>query len=68
MTSESAANIRRIDLQASTAALHRAAASARKTAIDTNTCLVVMQDGEIVRIPAETLRQQVQMDENPASP
>jgi len=62
MKSESAPGTRRIDLRASTAALQRAAAAARKTAIDTNTSLVVMQDGKIVRIPAETLRKQAQAE------
>jgi len=48
------------DLRTSWPAIQRAAAAARKTAIDTNTSLVVMQDGKIVRIPAETLRKQAQ--------
>jgi len=66
MTAESAPSTRHIDVEASTAALLRAAASARKTAIATNTCLVVMQNYEVVRIPAEELRKQAQMDECPA--
>jgi len=60
MISERASSAHRIDLQASTAALQRAAALARQTAIATNTCLVVVENGQIVRIPAETLRQQAQ--------
>jgi len=44
------------DVHAATAALHRAAALARKTAIDTNTHLVVMRNGKLVRIPAQQLR------------
>jgi len=47
-----------MDTQAATAALHRAAEIARKTAIDTDTCLVVMENGKMVRIPAQQLRQQ----------
>jgi len=46
------------DIQAATAALRRAAALARKTAMETNTHLVVMRNGKVVRIPAEQLRQQ----------
>jgi len=49
-----------LDIQAATAALHRAAAIARKTAIDTNTPLVVMQNGKVTHIPAAQLRQQAQ--------
>jgi len=47
-----------MDTQAATAALRRAAEMARKTAIDTDTYLVVMEHGKVVRIPAEQLRQQ----------
>lgn len=47
------------DLRSSLAALRRASQLARKTAIQTDTELVVVRDGKIVRIPAETLRQQV---------
>jgi len=47
-----------LDTQAATVALHRAAEMARKTALDTDTCLVVMENGKVVRIPAEQLRQQ----------
>jgi len=47
-----------IDVQAALIALHRAAEMARKTAIDTDTCLVVMENGKLVRIPAHQLRQQ----------
>jgi len=47
-----------IDVQAALAAFHRAAELARKTAIDTNTHLVVMENGNIVHIPAAQLRQQ----------
>jgi len=47
-----------IDVQAALAAFRRAAELARKTAIDTNTHLVVMENGNIVHIPAAQLRQQ----------
>jgi len=49
-----------MDTQAATAALHRAAEMARKTAMDTDTCLIVMKNGKITRIPAEQLRQQAE--------
>jgi len=50
-----------MDTQAATAALHRAAEMARKTAMDTDTCLVVMENGKVVRIPAQQLRQQQEL-------
>lgn len=45
------------DLRASMAALERAAALARKTAIQTETGIVIVRDGRIVRISAQQLRQ-----------
>ena len=44
------------DLRASFAAMHRAAAQARTTAIQTGTNLVVVRDGKLTRIPPQTLR------------
>jgi len=44
------------DLRASLAALQRAADLARQTAIQTNTEIVVVRDGKLVRIPAQQLR------------
>ncbi len=44
------------DLRASGAALLRAAALARRTAIQTDTNLIVMKDGKLIRIPAQSLR------------
>lgn len=52
------------DLRASLAALRRAAALARKTAIDTDTELVVVREGRIVRIPAETLRREATAEQS----
>ena len=46
------------DMRASLAALRRAAQLARKTAIQTNTDLVVVREGRIVRISADSLRKQ----------
>lgn len=45
-----------MDLRASMAALQRAADSARKTAIQTDTGIVIQRDGKLVRIPAKELR------------
>jgi hypothetical protein len=44
------------DLRASAAALRRAAEMARKTAIQTDTNLVIVKNGKLTRIPAQTLR------------
>ena len=44
------------DLRGSMAAMRRAAALARKTAIQTDTGSVVVRDGQPVRIPAAELR------------
>jgi hypothetical protein len=46
------------DLRASVAAMQRAAELARKIAIQTDTHLVIVEDGQIVRIPANELRAQ----------
>ncbi|MEI7922362.1 MAG: hypothetical protein WCJ40_10670 [Planctomycetota bacterium] len=48
------------DLRASMAALQRAALQARKTAIQTGTNLVIVKDGQILRISAEELSQQTE--------
>tara|TARA_R110000822_G_scaffold32743_11_gene93800 strand:- start:13958 stop:14152 length:195 start_codon:yes stop_codon:yes gene_type:complete len=44
------------DLRHSVAAMHRAAAAARETAIRTGTHLVVRRNGQLVRIPAAELQ------------
>ena len=44
------------DLRAASTALLRAAAQARQTAIQTDTNLVIVKDGKLMRIPAQTLR------------
>lgn len=46
------------DLHASLAAMRRAAEQARKTAIQTDTALVVVRDGKLMRISATELREQ----------
>ncbi|MEO6382250.1 MAG: hypothetical protein ABIO35_09680 [Nitrobacter sp.] len=45
------------DLRSSVAAMHRAAAMARKIAIQTDTSLVVVENGQLMRISAEALRE-----------
>lgn len=46
------------DLRASLAAIQRAAESARQIAIQTDTAIVVVRDGQRVRITAEQLRRE----------
>jgi imidazolonepropionase-like amidohydrolase len=46
------------DLRASLNALHRAAEAARQTAIRTDTAIVIVQDGRIVRVTAEELKKE----------
>ena len=46
------------DLRASLAAMRRAAEMARATAIQTNTEIVIVKDGELVRVTAEELRKE----------
>jgi len=53
------------ELRASLAALERAAAMARKIAIQTDTALVIMQDGKVIRIPADQLRRDEQNGKTP---
>lgn len=51
------------DLRASLDALRRAAQQARKTAIQTETNLVIVKDGKMQRISADELRQQAKAKE-----
>ena len=44
------------DMRGSLAAMRRAADMARKTAIQTNTGIVISRDGKPVKIPASELR------------
>lgn len=44
------------DLRASRKAIARAAALAREIALQTNTAIVVVKDGKLMRIPARRLR------------
>jgi hypothetical protein len=45
------------DMRGSMAAMRRAADSARKTAIQTDTEIIVVRDGKPVSIPAKQLRE-----------
>lgn len=56
MTQEQLSQARDKDLPASLIAMHRAARMARELAVRTNTAIVIMQDGKIVRITADELR------------
>ena len=55
------------DMRNSMAALRRAAQLARKIAIQTDIEIVVVRDGKIVRIPAETLRREAKASEDSAA-
>ena len=44
------------DLRASVAAMSRAAQAARRTAIQTGTDLIIVKDGQLIRISADELR------------
>lgn len=57
MTSKDISEATDPDLRGSVAAMHRAAELARKIAIQTDTSLVIMKDGKIIRIPAAALRE-----------
>ena len=46
------------DLRASLDAMRRAAEAARRTAIQTDTAIVIVQDGRIVRVTAEELKKE----------
>ncbi|QBR00434.1 hypothetical protein [Paraburkholderia pallida] len=56
MTQQELYKAKNPDLRASLAAMQRAAELARQTAILTNTEIIVVRNGKVVRIPAEQLR------------
>ena len=47
-------------MRGSMAALERAALQARKTAIETGTRLIIVKDGQLLKISPEELRQQIE--------
>ncbi len=55
------------DVRASMAALQRASLQARKTAIQTGTHLIIVKDGQLLRISAEELSQQTEPKNSPTS-
>ncbi|MBN6740692.1 hypothetical protein JKG47_09145 [Acidithiobacillus sp. MC6.1] len=58
MSTKDISNAKDPDLRASLGALRWAAQQARKTAIQTETNLVIVKDGRMQRISADELRQQ----------
>lgn len=56
MTQQELSKATNPDLQASLVAMQRAAKLARQTALQTDTAIVVVKDGKLVRITAEQLR------------
>ncbi|MFO1496200.1 MAG: hypothetical protein U1F26_16255 [Lysobacterales bacterium] len=50
------------DLRASLAAMRRAAQAARQLAVQTNTAIIVVEDGKPVRIAADQLREAANTD------
>ncbi len=56
-TAENIDQARNHDLRASMAAMRRAAQLARQIAIQTNTGIVMVRDGQCVRISAQELRE-----------
>jgi hypothetical protein len=56
MTQPELSKAKNPDLRASLVALQRAARMARQVAIQTNTAIVIVQNGKLVRISAEELR------------
>ncbi|MFT3780259.1 MAG: hypothetical protein QM772_18685 [Ottowia sp.] len=55
MTQQELSKATNPDLRASLAAMQRAAEEARRLAVQTNTAIVLVQDGKLVRIPASQL-------------
>lgn len=58
MTEQELSKAKNPDLRASLAAMRRAADMARRTAIQTNTEIVIVKDGKPVRVTAEELRKE----------
>ena len=60
MNANDLANAKDPDVRASLQALQRAAQLARQTAIQTETHLIIVKDGQMLRISADELRQRAQ--------
>jgi len=65
MNADNVAKAKDPDVRAALGALRRAAQSARKTAIQTGTHLVIVKNGRLQRISAEELVQQEAANPNP---
>ncbi len=65
MNANDISNAKDPDLRASLGALRRAAQQARKTAIQTETNLVIVEDGRMQRISADELRQRAKAPKKP---
>jgi hypothetical protein len=65
MNANDISNAKDPDLRASLGALRRAAQQARKTAMLTETNLVIVKDGRMQRISADELRQQAKAKSTP---
>ncbi|MDR0737433.1 MAG: hypothetical protein LBF51_11520 [Zoogloeaceae bacterium] len=60
MTQQDISKAKNPDLRGSLAAIQRAAEEARRIAIQTNTGIVIVQEGKLVHLSAEDLRKQAQ--------
>jgi hypothetical protein len=67
MNAQDISNAKDPDLRASLGALRRAFELARKTAIQTGTDLVVVRDGQAVRITTKELREEPQANDAPGA-
>lgn len=59
MTAEEISKAKDPDLSASMQAIQRAAALARRMAMQTATGIVIVKEGQIVRVPADQLRREL---------
>lgn len=64
MTQQELSRAKNPDLRASLAAMRRAAEMARKTAIQTDTEIIIVQEGKTVRITAEELRRERALEQD----
>jgi hypothetical protein len=58
MTEHDLAKAKDPDLRASLQAIKRAAGAARKIAMQTDTCIVIVRDNKMVRVTAQELQQE----------
>jgi len=65
MTKKDIAHAKNADLRASQVAIRRAAEQARKTAIQTGTDLIIVENGKTIRIPGSELRDKAQTSTKP---